>query len=72
MKKPAPPKKKYANADERRAAEDKRDAAIHAERKAQDVANQAKTERLRALRLAHEAALPKVEKAPKKARKAKR
>lgn len=58
-----------ARADRQRDAHDRRDAEVFALRRAQDAANKAKTERLRALRLAHEATLPKPE--PKPAKRAK-
>ena len=43
----------------RRTESDKRDAEFFRERKAREAANQEKTSRLRALRLAHEAELAK-------------
>lgn len=56
-----PPRRKPTsrNSDAQRTANDKRDAAFFAERKARDAANLAKTLKLKALRLAHEAATPK-------------
>jgi hypothetical protein len=49
----------FSNAETKRKTADSRDAAFFALRRAQAAANQEKTERLRALRLAHEATLPK-------------
>jgi hypothetical protein len=54
-------------ADEKQTASDRRDREFFALRKAQEEENRKKTERLRALRLAHEATLP-----PKAAKPARR
>lgn len=62
----------FSRSDKERNAASKRDNEVFAMRRAQDAANQAKTERLRALRLAHEAANPKPAPKPKGAAKAKR
>lgn len=58
----------FSRADKERDAASRRDSEVFAMRKAQDAANQAKTERLRALRLAHEAANPKPKPEPKAAK----
>jgi hypothetical protein len=58
MTKEQPPKRKTDPAS-RRAADAQRDIDFFAEKKAQEAKNLAKTEKLRALRLAHEAANPK-------------
>ncbi len=54
--------KAFSKADNARTSTDKRDQAFFAERKAREAANLEKTKKLKALRLAHEATLPKVEK----------
>jgi len=59
-----------ATSETQRAASAKRDADFFAERKAREAANLEKTMRLRALRLAHEATMPKVTKPARKAKKA--
>ena len=55
MTKDPPVKKKSMSSTDRRAADAKRDVEFFAERKAKDASNLAKTEKLRAQRLAHEA-----------------
>ena len=47
----------FSRSDKERVAHSRRDQEIFALRKAQDAENHAKTERLKALRLAHEATL---------------
>ncbi len=59
-----------ATSESQREARAKRDVDFFAERKAKEASNLEKTLRLRALRLAHEAATPKVEKPARKAKKA--
>ncbi len=56
--------------ESQREARVKRDVDFFAERKAKEAANHEKTLRLRALRLAHEATLPKVVKPARKGKKA--
>jgi hypothetical protein len=63
------PRKVSRNSEAQRSASAKRDADFFAERKAREAANLEKTLKLRALRLAHEATLPKVEKPKSRAKK---
>ncbi len=62
-------KKTHRTSESQRSASDKRDTDFFAARKARDAENLEKTNRLRALRLAHEASLPpKPEKVVRKAK----
>ncbi len=63
-------KKDFPSSDAQRTATSKRDADFFAERKSRDAANLEKTMRLRALRLAHEATLPKAPPPKRRAKKA--
>jgi hypothetical protein len=65
------PHKPGLTPEERRTADDRRDAAFFTDRKAREAANLEKTLRLRAQRLAHEAAQPQPEKSPVKRKAAK-
>lgn len=56
----------FSRSDRQTALHDRRDSEIFALRRARDEENHAKTERLKALRLAHEASQPKP--APKAAK----
>ena len=65
-----PRKMPSRNAEAQRTANAQRDAAFFAERKARDAANLAKTVRLRAMRLAHEAVLAQMAPPARKTKKA--
>ena len=66
-----PPRKVPSrNAEAQRAANAQRDATFFAERKTRDAANLAKPVRLRAMRLAHEAALAQMAPPARKTKKA--
>jgi hypothetical protein len=68
---PSRGKRETRNSQSQRDAMSKRDETFFAERKARDAANQEKTMRLKALRLAHEATLPPKPVKPVRAKKAK-